>query len=162
MAAGWNRGMAMGPEQRAKISASLTGLKRSQAYCEYQRIVQRAASTPEVRAKISLALKGRRRPTAHVMKAVEAWRRARAGNPPSCLELALRGLLAGAGYAFEEQVRFGRYVVDAWVPSHGLVFEADCTFWFHHQDAAREARRDAYLTARGALAVVHLTEKDLL
>jgi len=80
---------------------------------------------------------------------------------PTSLELVLRGLLQTAGFEFEEQVRFGRYVVDAWVPSHGLVFEADCSFWYHHQDKEREARRDAYLVDRGVVAVVHLTEDDL-
>jgi len=81
---------------------------------------------------------------------------------PTKLELALRGLLTSAGFNFQEQVRFGRYVVDAWVPSRRLVFEADGSFWYHHQDKEREARRDAYLMDRDAVAVVHLTEEDLI
>lgn len=80
---------------------------------------------------------------------------------PTGLELALRTLLCGAGYGFEEQKRFGRYVVDAFVPELNMVFEADGMFWFHHQDAEQEARRDAYLVARGAAAVVHLRDEDL-
>jgi len=70
-------------------------------------------------------------------------------------------LLGEAGFDFDEQVNFGRYTVDAWIPSHQLVFEADGMFWFHHQDQAREAKRDAYLIAHGALAVVHLRDDEL-
>jgi len=103
---------------------------------------------PETRAKIAASV-------------AEACRRGDYRNQRTWLELALRNLLQTAGLEFEEQKRFGRYVVDAWVPSHGLVFEADCSFWYHHQDKEREARRDAYLIARGITAVVHLTESDL-
>jgi very-short-patch-repair endonuclease len=78
---------------------------------------------------------------------------------PNGLELALHRLLCGAGFEFDEQIRFGRYVVDVWVPSHGLVFEADGVFW--HRDKEREAGRDAYLMERGVVAVVHLTDDDL-
>ncbi len=75
------------------------------------------------------------------------------------LEKALENLLLCSGFIFEQQKRFGRYTVDAWVSSHGLVFEADGTFW--HQDTKREKERDAYLVQKGVLAVIHLTEKDL-
>ena len=79
----------------------------------------------------------------------------------SSLELALCQLLQIAGFDFQEQVRFGRYVVDAFVLSHGLVFEADGMYWHHHQDKEREAYRDAYLVDRGVVAVIHLTDDDL-
>jgi very-short-patch-repair endonuclease len=75
------------------------------------------------------------------------------------LERNLSRLLSESGLQFEEQVRFGRHVVDAWVPERALVFEADGAYW--HQDKEREAQRDAYLIERGALAVVHLTDEDL-
>ncbi len=80
---------------------------------------------------------------------------------PTSLEFALQMLLESAGLEFEAQVQFGTCVVDAWVPSHGLVFEADGMFWYHHQDKAREARRDAYLMRQGVTAVVHLVDEDL-
>jgi len=144
----WNKGKPMSMEQRAKISVALTGIQRSAEHLERQRIAQRAASTPEVRAKQARA--------AARNHAAGVYRRG-----PTKLELALRGLLTSASFDFQEQVRFGRYVVDAWVPSHGLVFEADGSFWYHHQDKEREARRDAYLMDRGVAAVIHLTEDDL-
>jgi very-short-patch-repair endonuclease len=77
------------------------------------------------------------------------------------LEHQLRELLKQSGLEFQEQVRFGRYVVDAWVPELGLVFEADGQFWYHHQDKDREARRDGYLVERGVTAVIHLDDDDL-
>lgn len=80
---------------------------------------------------------------------------------PTDLELALRRLLSEFPEVIEQK-RFGRYVVDAWIPSHGLVFEADGMFWYWHQDTAREARRDAYLLRHGVTAVVHLIKEDLI
>ena len=70
-------------------------------------------------------------------------------------------LLESADLDYEAQVRFGRYLVDFWIPSHRLVFEADGMFWYHHQDKEREALRDAYLREREVLSVVHLDDKDL-
>ncbi len=104
--------------------------------------------TPEMRAKFSKATAKNH--------AAGVYRKG-----PTSLELALRRLLTSAGFDFEEQVRFGHCVVDAWVPSHRLVFEADGMFWYHHQDKEREARRDAYLMRRGVAAVVHLDDCDL-
>jgi len=130
--------------------------------------------TPEARARISASKRGRpnvghrsspRSLECRVKIAEAAARNHAAGiyfKGPTKLELALRELLQTASLEFEEQKRFGRYVVDAFVPSHGLVFEADGIFWYHHQDKEREARRDAYLVNRGVAAVVHLTEEDLL
>jgi len=77
---------------------------------------------------------------------------------PTWLELALRRLLQEAGFHFEEQKSVGRHVVDAFVPSHRLVFEADCSFWHRGRD---EKTRDAALMEAGIAAVVHLTETDL-
>jgi len=122
--------------------------------------------TAETRAKISASHMGfKASPATRAKMAEAAARRHAAGvyfRGPTKLELALRGLLTSAGFNFQEQVRFGRYVVDAWVPSRRLVFEADGSFWYHHQDKEREARRDAYLMDRDAVAVVHLTEEDLI
>lgn len=77
------------------------------------------------------------------------------------IELRLYQLLECAGYRVERQVRFGRCVVDVWLPNEQIAFEADCMFWYHHQDAKREARRDSYLISKGVLAVVHLKDEDL-
>lgn len=112
------------------------------------RIRDPAEWTPERRAKVA--------ESAAKNHAAGVYRRS-----PTSLERTLYDLLEGAGYQVERQVRFGRYVVDAWLPEERLVFEADGMFWFWHQDAEREARRDAYLLAHGAVAVVHLTDEDL-
>jgi very-short-patch-repair endonuclease len=75
------------------------------------------------------------------------------------MEKALAWVLDQGGLVYEKQKRFGRCVVDFWLPDEQLVFEADGDFW--HQDKEKEARRDEYLTQRGALAVVHIRTKDL-
>lgn len=107
-------------------------------------------------------------PLAHRIKLAESVAKTHAQNPgfnlthcgsPTNLEFALDLLLQDAGLEYESQKRFGRYVVDAYVPSRGLAFEADGAYW--HSDKAREARRDAYLVGRGIIAVVHLNEHDL-
>ena len=95
------RGHVLSVKGRAKLSVSHTGL----------------ASSIRTRTKIA-----------------EGVARARANGAyqqdgPTDLELALRKLLQTAGFEFEEQVHFGRYVVDAWVLSYRLVFEADGHPW---------------------------------
>ena len=82
-------------------------------------------------------------------------------NKPTSLEHALDLLLQDAGLEYEAQKRFGLYIVDAYVPSRNLVFEADGMFWNHHKDKEREAKRDMYLLKVGITAVIHLIDEDL-
>lgn len=137
----------------------------SRRRAQQSEVMRRLNADPEFRRKVDAGRFKRRFPSetrAKIAASVaEAYRRGDYRNQRTWPELALRNLLQTADFEFKEQVRFGRYVVDAWVPSRGLVFEADCSFWYHHQDKEREAKRDAYLVARGVIAVVHLTESDL-
>ena len=51
-----------------------------------------------------------------------------------------------------------------WVPSHGLVFEADGEPWHTWVEQTKpeySVRRDQYLKERGIKAVIHLTPLDL-
>ena len=80
---------------------------------------------------------------------------------PTSLEYALQLLLEDADLEFETQIRFGRYAVDAWIPSHRLVFEADGSYWHQRDGEGRRVKRDAFLLSKGAKAVIHLTEHDL-
>lgn len=178
-------------ETRTRISAALTGRKRSAETCEKisaanrgrrasaeTKAKLRAIMTPELRAKISHKVstttndplwkeQHRIKILAGFTKQVrerlaeKAAQRVVSWGKPTNLEFALDLLLQDAGFEYEAQKRFGKYVVDAYVQSHNLVFEADCSFWYHHQDKEREARRDAYLIERGVNAVIHLDEKDL-
>lgn len=80
-------------------------------------------------------------------------------NTPNRLERALYQLLHGAGLEFVREHWIGHYRVDAFVPSHNLVFEADGAYW--HQDQKREEWRDKVLRHTGIVAVIHLSEDDL-
>ena len=77
----------------------------------------------------------------------------------SVTKKALQLLLEDAGFEFESQKRFGGKVVDFYVASHDLVFEADGTYW--HQDKEYEVSRDKELMGHGIEAVIHLNELDL-
>ncbi len=79
--------------------------------------------------------------------------------PVTVLEQALSLLLQSANLDFEAQKRFGYYTVDAWIPSHNLVFEADGSWC--HQDKIKERHRDMCLIDKGVSAVIHLDEHDL-
>ena len=77
------------------------------------------------------------------------------------LEQILAELLESFQITYEEQVQFGRYVADFYAPSLNTIYEADGLYW--HQDAEREAKRDAYLKDRfGVEDVLHFTERELL
>ncbi len=87
------------------------------------------------------------------------WRR----KHPTRGELALRTLLTEAGLDFEAEHVFSGFIIDAWVPSRRLAFEAD-GHWAHQLKRASgyEEARDAYLIQEhGVLAVIHLTRDDL-
>lgn len=64
-------------------------------------------------------------------------------------------LLEYAEMEFEPQRRFGRYVVDFFIPASNAVIEIDGD-WPWHRDGEREARRDAYLLERGVAFVNHI------
>jgi len=169
-----NRGRCFSPEHRAKISKAMKGhpvsdkiltpefrARLAEAQLKSARAMRGCPLSPEHRAKISASQKGRKfsARTRALMAAGRAAYLARWPKPATPLELGLYYLLSAAGLVFERQRRFGRYVVDAFVPSHALVFEADSTYW--HQDKEREHRRDGYLIKRGISAIVHLGERDL-
>lgn len=79
--------------------------------------------------------------------------------PETPLETALYKLLACARIECMAQKQMGRYVVDAYDPENGIVWEADSTYW--HRDHERETVRDQYLLNYGVAAVIHLGEDDL-
>lgn len=138
------------PESRAKISATLKG-------------VPKPRRSPEHRIRHAAALRGNKLSEEHkqrIASGVTQWL-LDAGYPqsPTYLEYALQLLLEDAGYEYEAQKKIGRSIVDFYVFSHNLVFEADGSFW--HQDKVRELKRDTRLIKQGVAAVVHLDEVDL-
>lgn len=156
-----------------RISAGLKASEKAAARHACQRGVPRPLET---RLKIGAAQRGRvfaPEQLAHMRQAgrrryqrpceaekmIAALAKGREAKGPTWLERALARLLTEAGFAFEEQAQRGAYYVDAWVPEHRLIFEADGAYW--HQNSAKERARDAYLLRGGAVAVIHLTEDDL-
>lgn len=157
------KGMLRTAEHNMKISASLRasgimreigrrGGKAQRKLPTAEHIRRRVASragyehSAETRARMSESAK--RRGMAHIAR-----------NTPNRLERALYRLLEAAGLMYVREHWIGHYRVDAFVPSHNLVFEADGAYW--HQDRKREAWRDKVLQHTGIVAVIHLSEDDL-
>ena len=134
----WQKGIPKSIEHRLKISAGMKGKQNALGH----------KVSPEVRTQLA-------EKSAKYLE--NSWLR----KDLTSLEIALNKLLTYAGIDFDEQVRFGRYVVDVFDHDNGIAWEADGMFWFHHQDKERETRRDAYLLVQGVRAVVHLTDEDL-
>jgi very-short-patch-repair endonuclease len=128
------KGRVLSAEHRANLSVAHTGRKLS----------------TETRARMSVSARRRLENTSMpLVRQCNTWP-----------ELALAWMFDQGGTFYEKQKRFGRCVVDFWLPDEQLVFEADGDFW--HQDKEKEARRDEYLMERGVLAVIHLGTQDLL
>ena len=75
-------------------------------------------------------------------------------------ERTLFALVRGAYADAEQERRFGRHVVDVYVPQLHMAFEADGTYW-HRDSKAKDAARDATLRERYDLTVVRLSEREL-
>ena len=140
-------------ESRAKVKVSQTlkhkeCIESSHELCTCVCHISRKGSTmsQEAREKIAIAVSNL------LVNRGFNW-------PETRLETTLYSFLEKAGFGFEGQVRFGRYIVDAYDPENGLVWEADGDYW--HQDMARKERRDGYLLSQGVAAVIHLNETDL-
>lgn len=148
-----NLGKVMSLESRQKMSLARKGRSFSLEHCR----------------RISVALKGKAKSLQHyrsrwtpeaneqqgrmMAEFFQSWPR-----PRTVLERALYRLLEVAGLDYIPEKRFGRYIVDAYLPTEHIAFEADGVFW--HQNKEREQKRDGYLS-HFILAVVHLDDNDL-
>lgn len=61
----------------------------------------------------------------------------------------------------EIERRFGRALVDCYLPDYHLAFEADGTYWHRAELQARDRARDERLWERFRLPVVRLTQAEL-
>jgi len=159
------------PAEREKIGAALRGKSRdpcsSETRATISAIQRRRYENPAEREKTSAAVRTglRNNPLAEQRILNCAVGRARWHRQhPTRWELALRQLLRKAGFkGLRYERRFGRYTVDAYVPSHQIAFEADA-HWRHTamRESGQEEARDLWLMAEhGLLAVIHLTKNDL-
>lgn len=148
-------------DQRAQISATLTGRSLSAEHRAKIGAAHKGRTwTPEQRARISATLKGHAVSPATREKLGEAAARQlsttpRAGTQP---EQIMAAILEWAGVEFEGQRRFGRYVVDFYLPQSCAVLEVDGRYW--HRDRPPE-QRDAALLGQGVSTVHHVTDTDL-
>lgn len=95
------------------------------------------------------------------------------GKSETRIETMLCDALRSTGIEFTPQFfMYGKFVVDAYVPSYRLVLEADGEYWHGHdrfaplndmqkRNAARDKARDAYLTKCGE-SVVRIWESDFV
>lgn len=150
------KGIPKNAEHRAKISAGLMGHPGPHY-----------SHTEEAKARISVACMGNKRGVGRIDSPEVKRRRAeslaayfnRWPRPFSSLEKSLYFLLKQAGFEYVPQKHIGTKMVDAFVSSHNIAFEADGAYW--HQDKVGEIKRDEYLMSKGVSAIIHLNEKDL-
>jgi len=138
-----HKGRSLSTNHRIGISEALIGRPKS---AEHRAKIAAYARSPEARKR----------------KAAERARYMAAyPSPETELEFILYCLLHAWNMEFLKQQRFGRYVVDAYVPSLKMAVEADGDYW--HRDSEKESRRrDRYLERGYGISFVwHLTEGQL-
>ena len=78
---------------------------------------------------------------------------------PTMLQQSIAAVLVAMGVRHSEQYRVARYIVDFYLPDHGLVVECDGQHWHETQAALqRDAERDKAMRALG-YSVLRLPEK---
>ena len=82
------------------------------------------------------------------------------GNKETGIEVAMQELLTKLGIIFKAQKRIGRYRVDIYVPSRGLVIECDGEYWHRFEDSTKRRRRDRFIRNQG-LRLWHFTEAEI-
>lgn len=99
---------------------------------------------PDVRRKIS---ETKKRTNPGLIPMLQALRQRRIDNP-TVAEQTLLDALAAAGIPFDREYQVGRYFIDFAITEHKIAIECDGAGW-HHRSAARDQRRDAWLSANG-------------
>lgn len=82
----------------------------------------------------------------------------RKSQAETLLEQSIRLALNDFGISFEQEARIGRYSVDFLIISQRIAIEVDGDYW--HQDARRDARKDAFLHNHG-FHVVRIRESTV-
>lgn len=149
------KGFVRGPQTEAHKK------KNADAQCGNQRAKGNKFSA-EAKQRLSDMRRGKKHPEGCNHCLAVAQYNATWPKPETSLEATLYRLLTEAGYEVEKQRRFGKYVVDIYVPSLHVAFEADGATWHSYPaQVERDSRRDAWLAERFDLPVVRLREKEL-
>lgn len=86
---------------------------------------------------------------------------ARVSQGETLIERLVREELQRRGVFFDQEVEFGRWTVDFYLPMHQAVIEADGTYWHSLERAKRtDQRKDAYLRSLG-IEVFRFTEAEI-
>lgn len=150
----WNKGLETGPldeEHRKAISEGNKGKVGPWA----GKIL-----SFETRKKMSVTRKGRKFSEQHVENLVASYHAFLASKKPTSLEEILYIYLEFCGYEVVRQQRFGRYIVDAYVPAMHTAFEADGEYW-HKDSGEKDQARDAWLLENYNLPVIRFTETEI-
>lgn len=144
---------------RGRKRSKSTSIKMSEGqrrrYLEVPEYRQRKSEAAKrIHANPSAAvLEGYRKSTEHLLRLGPSG--LYAGTVP---ELQMAGIFEATGIEYDWQVRFGRYVVDFYLPRTNEVVEVDGVY-FHPNGPDRA--RDQYLLDRGVAAVHHITDVEL-
>lgn len=155
-----NTGQRRSEETRRKMSEARR--RRPPLTLEQREKLKGRRHPPEVRKKIGEAskLKWERYTPEQYARLTDALiaagsKSSKSGTLP---ERWMASILRETGVTFESQKRFGRYVVDFYLPKSQEAIEVDGVYW--HRTGPNE-KRDAYLLSHGLSAVHHITDREL-
>jgi hypothetical protein len=168
-----NRRRVVSPETRAKLAArNATRVVTDESRAKASIAQKGKPKSPEHRANLSAATKGRVFSNEHKQKISDSinrgWENGRHAIRPVAqytpLARALHSHLTNLGLSLEPEVRFGRYTLDLYDRLNHTAYEADGKYWHDKNETERpgyHARRDAYLTDKHGLKVVHFTDAEI-
>jgi len=161
------RGRKKSPEHKAKIAAALKGKIRTPEHCAKISIASRLnrcghhKRTPEMRAKMS----------ASTIKSIAA--KGADSRKNTSIEREMQRQLSLLGVQYVSSCPVAGFLVDIYIPSHGIVIECDGCFWHcceqcgHQKNPkmtaaikAKDRNRDAALKQNG-YTVLRFWEHDI-
>lgn len=152
-------GSSWSPETKSKIKSTLSG----RAFTEEHKSNLSAAKTgskfsEEHKANIAAARKAHAELELPDCKCIHHHKFAK----PTNIEILLREVILAEFPEVVPYKKFGRYEVDAYLPTpYHLAFEADGDFW-HAKSQVRDAKRDAYLLDKFDLPVIRIWQHEIL
>lgn len=158
-----NAGKKFSRAWRTSLSRAHNGLPATKGFLGRKHSAATKAKMSKAQKGVPSPLRGRKHPEGCSHCAAVVAYMQKSPQPETKLERILYRFLCCAAFKVERQKRFGKYIVDAYVPEYHLAFEADGATWHSYpEQVKRDAIRDKWLQERFGLPVVRMPERELL